>query len=186
MDRFARIVLGYHGCVEPFASNILTGKLSVSNWRESIKTPWLGNGIYFWEHAPERALRWAGGKAQRNGRGETPAVIGAVIQLGRCFDLTSEIYTKTLSVAHGHIREMYIEKQTDLPRNGTTKKRLDCLVINWALEAFRDANIFFDTVRSPFLYGKPVYENTNILDESHIQIAIREKNCILGVFRPNL
>jgi hypothetical protein len=60
MNRFARIIVGYHGCSEKFARNILVGKQPIADWKPSDnKWDWLGRGIYFWEHSPERALRWA-------------------------------------------------------------------------------------------------------------------------------
>ena len=48
---------------------------------------WLGHGMYFWENNYERALQWAEDK-KRRGAIVTPAVIGAVLQLGYCCDLT--------------------------------------------------------------------------------------------------
>ena len=89
MDQFARIVVGYHGCTKEFARELLLGNLPISEWRPSANVwDWLGHGIYFWEHSPERALRWA-----RNGtakRGQNASIIGEVVQLGRCFDLLNE------------------------------------------------------------------------------------------------
>ncbi len=52
---------------------------------------WLGTGIYFWEGNPQRAFDFARERALggRNSRGkiQTPFVIGAIINLGRCLDL---------------------------------------------------------------------------------------------------
>src|SRR5829696_1824152 len=75
MDRFARVVLGYHGSEPEFAEALLRGEVGVDQWNLSENPyDWLGKGIYFWEYAPERARDWAKDKA----------VIGAVIQLGVC------------------------------------------------------------------------------------------------------
>ncbi|HZU36517.1 MAG TPA: hypothetical protein VFA18_11440 [Gemmataceae bacterium] len=60
MEPFARIVVGYHGGNEAFARELLLGHKGVNKWLPSANDwDWLGHGIYFWEHAPERALRWA-------------------------------------------------------------------------------------------------------------------------------
>ena len=60
MQRFACVVLGYHGCLEPLGTRLLSGKVDVFPWPTSENTwDWLGTGIYFWEHGPSRALRWA-------------------------------------------------------------------------------------------------------------------------------
>src|SRR6478672_8052167 len=95
MDPFARIVVGYHGCTAPFARDLLLGRKPIADWQPSVNEwDWLGRGIYFWEHAPERALRWA--RDRYSGRRQKPAVLGAYIQLGRCFDLLNEAITALL------------------------------------------------------------------------------------------
>ncbi len=92
MDRFARIVLGYHGAkvgaAAEYGKRLLMGEVGVEEWKQcDNEYDWLGNGIYFWEHSPERARRWAGADG---------IVIGAVIQLGNCLDLTDLRYTGLL------------------------------------------------------------------------------------------
>ena len=77
MERFARIILGYQGAkageAAEFARKLLLGDVAVDEWKPSENEfDWLGHGIYFWEHSPERARRWAGADG---------IVIGAVIQL---------------------------------------------------------------------------------------------------------
>jgi hypothetical protein len=84
VDRFARTILGYHGCDPAFADTILSGELSIDDWKPSTNDyDWLGHGIYFWEYAPERALNWTNRPNVPGG-----GVIGAIIQLGNCLDLT--------------------------------------------------------------------------------------------------
>lgn len=83
MDKFARIVVGYHGCTRNFANAVLLGTMAIAEWNQSQNSfDWLGDGIYFWEHSPGRAQRWA---TERFG-GEAD-VLGVLIQLGACFDL---------------------------------------------------------------------------------------------------
>ena len=48
------------------------------------------------------------------------------------------------------------------------------------------AGVRYQTVRAPFLEGDPAYPGTEIRLESHIQLAVRDPTCIVGVFRPNL
>src|SRR5689334_4210881 len=96
MEQFARTVIGYHGCRQSFSRSLLSGKLTIDGWKPSKNEwDWLGHGIYFWEHSPSRAARWA--KQHYGRRGD---VIGAVIQLGRCFDLLDESITSALISAH--------------------------------------------------------------------------------------
>jgi hypothetical protein len=74
---------GYHGCAPDFADALIRGQVGIDDWQPSQNPyDWLGHGIYFWEFAPHRARVW-GGKG---------GVVGAVIQLGVCLDLTDIHY----------------------------------------------------------------------------------------------
>ena len=188
MERFARIIVGYHGCEEEFARELLFGNRSIADWKPSDnKWDWLGSGIYFWEHSPERALRWA--QERYRGRGAKPAVIGAIVQVGQCFDLTNEGLTAILEGSFNELVKDFEAEELVLPTNsrGAGKLReLDCLVINDCLERLEKAGRRFDSVRGAFLEGPTVFPGTTISKETHIQVAIRNPACILGVFRPNL
>ena len=181
MERFARIVIGYHGCEKVFANEVLASG-DVARWQES-RNPWdwLGRGIYFWEHAPERALRWA-----REHRRSEPDVVGAVIQLGQCFDLMNEDFVRTLVPAYEFERDEHRQRGAEMPENGGRDddlklRRLDCLVINRCLQVQR-----FQTVRGAFWEGDRAFPGAMIRAASHVQIAVRDRSCILGVFRPTL
>jgi hypothetical protein len=187
MDQFARIVVGYHGCTEQFARDLLLGSMPISTWQPSANDwDWLGHGSYFWEHSPERALRWA--KEKLMPTGEVPAVIGALIQLGRCFDLLNESITRLLSQNYQELAQAFGNAGIPLPQNlGKDHKRreLDCLVINDCLGRLRRKGIEYDTVRGAFLEGDPAYPGGGFSREAHIQLAVRNLSCILGVFRPS-
>ena len=43
---------------------------------------------------------------------------------------------------------------------------------------------FYDTVRSAFPEGDPIYDGCAIPDQTHIQICLRNPACILGYFLP--
>ena len=77
----------------------------------------------------------------------------------------------------------------NLPANkgkGNKLRELDCAVINDCVRRIGLRHVPFDTVRGAFLEGPPVFPGTTISAETHIQIAVRNLDCILGVFRPNL
>jgi len=85
----------------------------IAEWKESNKTyDWLGRGIYFWEHSPERARRWA-----RDRYGDAGVVVGAVLQLGRCFDLMDIGSTKMLAAAYTRVREEELAAGRAMPTN---------------------------------------------------------------------
>ncbi len=179
MDRFSRIVLGYHGCDPAFADALIRGETRIEEWRPSTNPyDWLGHGIYFWEHAPERARAWA----HRGG------VVGAVIQTGTCLDFTDIAYTQILSEQYWALSESYQREGRTLPSNHGKRRELDCLVINELLngtDTTTDRGIY-DTARCPFLEGEPAYPGSGILRESHMQLVVLNRRSILGVFRPNL
>lgn len=83
------LTLGFHGCDQSVVDKVIIGEenLIPSNnlW------DWLGNGIYFWENSPVRALEFAIDLSKHPERTkhpiERPAVIGAVINLGYCLNL---------------------------------------------------------------------------------------------------
>jgi len=121
--------------------------------------------------------------------GKRAAVLGAVIQLGACFDLLNERLTPLLARSYQELKETLVKADQPLPVNrGKAKKlrQLDCAVINYCLNRVVGSEVPFDTVRGAFLEGEPVFPGTTISAETHIQIAVRNVDCILGVFRPNL
>jgi hypothetical protein len=188
MDRFARHVLGYHGCADAFARAVLDGTQLIDSWKPSENEwDWLGHGIYFWEHSPWRALRWA--EENCTSDGSNGAVIGAVIQLGRCFDLLNEAITGLLSESYVSLAEGFAAVSQPLPENrGAFGKvrELDCLVINDYLDRLESEEVKYDTVRGAFQEGALAYPGAGFSRETHVQIAVRNPSCILGVFRPNL
>lgn len=192
MDQFARIVLGYHGCNTvtsmDFARRLFDGTARISDWKPSANDyDWLGHGIYFWEHGPQRAREWAG---------DDGTVIGAVIQLGRCFDLTDIRYTELLRAAYDSVVALYAEEGWELPENrgrDLKLRDLDCLVINQFMNAMDnelttggDAALGYQTVRCPFEEGNEAFPGSMLKTQTHIQLSVRDPSCILGVFRPNV
>lgn len=187
---YDRTVIGYHGCDAKVAEQLLRG--------ESFKPSqndydWLGEGIYFWEYGADRALQFAEDQRAR-GKVKTPAVVGALLQLGNCFDLMDTRFTKNLGEAYATFATLSKRSKTPLPRNtGKTKdlmlRRLDCAVIKWNLEllaGLAENSIKYDTVRCGFVEGKPAFKGSGIREKSHVQLAVRNPSCIIGVFRPNL
>lgn len=183
--KYDRTVIAYHGCDASVAEELLSGapfKPSQNDY------DWLGTGIYFWEYGRDRALRFAM-EQQKRGKVQEPAVVGAVLQLGNCFDLMDTRFTEELSFAFEDFKRLYEKKNWPLPQNrGATPDRklrhLDCAVLNFVLRRFEERGQPFDSVRCAFVEGDPVFAGSGIHRETHVQIAIRNHACILGVFRP--
>lgn len=186
--RYARSIIGYHGCTAVTASRILRGE---SFSPSSNDYDWLGQGVYFWEHGPDRALRFIKEKLRREKRRERPAVVGAVLQLGLCFDLLDTTFTANLGQVYPRFVEFLGSAGRDLPINmgpapELKRRYLDCAMLNWYLSELEADNQLYQTVRGCFVEGGPAFPGSGIEAESHIQIAVRDPACIIGVFRPIL
>jgi hypothetical protein len=185
--RCDRVVLAYHGCDAAVAERLLAGEPFQNSENDY---DWLGAGVYFWEYGADRALRFARDQ-QRRGKIAEPAVVGALVQLGNCFDLLDTEYTQDLASAFRKYRSFAARCGWMLPRNaGSTPdkklRRLDCSVLNYYFGKLGMRGVEFDTVRCSFQEGERAFPGSGIFQESHIQIAVRNSACILGVFRPTV
>jgi hypothetical protein len=176
IDRYSRIVFGFHGTTPDIAARLISGDLPLDQWILSTNVyDWLGHGIYFWEYAPERARVW------RNKGG----VVGAIINLGECFDLTDVKYTQLLGEAFPRFVQLQRRRKKQLPQNRGKRRELDCALINFAAkDIHRTTGKVTQSVRGAFFEGAPAFPGSAILRETHIQIAVRDPACIIGLFRP--
>lgn len=182
-------ILGFHGCDKKTADAILCND-KAGHLKPSEKDyDWLGSGIYFWEGNYARALEWAQDR-HKEGKIQTPAVIGAIIDLRKCLDLFDLGAMQQLRHAHLLLRTVYRSSGQKLPRNvGPTPdkggRKLDCLVIK-TLHQFREdrGQAAYDSVRGPFLEGRRIYPTSGFRTHTHIQICVRDEACIKGYFRP--
>lgn len=173
-----RIVVGYHACHRDFARELVAGQVSVEEWKLSQNDyDWLGEGVYFWEHAPGRAWQWARERFKDAG-----AVVAAAIRLGDCLDLADTAFTGLLRRAYEDTVRIYASQGLPLPKNGGTGlklRRLDRIVIDILTKSTdRPGGVHYQTVRCPFEEGEPVYPGAMIRTQSHIQIAVRDRSCI--------
>lgn len=149
---------------------------------------WLGEGIYFWEYGKDRALQFAR-EQQRRGKVERPSVIGALLHLGNCFDLMDTRFTTELGEAFDLFSERQAKQGLPVPVNGGASpdlllRRRDCSVINFYMSRLDARGYAYDSIRSCFLEGPAAFEGSGILSKTHVQIAIRNEDCILGLFHP--
>lgn len=196
------LVIGFHGC----DANVRDLLLKEPNRIVISRQPydWLGHGLYFWENNFERALQWAEDK-KRRGKIINPAVIGAVLHLGYCCDF---LETKFIRMIERYYRSMVafcrdngkqIPKNEDLTYDKHKDKllrNLDCSTIEFMHEkilsktqadmkekGFSNFRIF-DSTRGAFTEGGPAFEGSGLHAKTHIQICIRNMNCIKGFFLP--
>jgi hypothetical protein len=179
-------ILGYHGCDAKIAQRLIEGEPFKASENDY---DWLGPGIYFWEANPQRALSFAQEVRKRELKKiRTPAVVGAVIELGLCLDLASEAGIKQAAVAHAALVELYGKVGTPLPKNqggpDDLLRKLDCAVISQLHEIREQAGQNrIDTVRGIFIEGEPIYPDAGFREKTHCQVCVCNPLQIKGVFR---
>lgn len=186
-QRHPSFVLGFHGTHQSVVAKILRGTSSDLAPSDNVHD-WLGNGIYFWENDPQRAMEWAQ-KTFPGKRITKPATIGAVIDLGLCLDLTTRTGLEEVRAAYNDLSLTYKKAGTPLPQNriGADKvlRELDCQVIKW-IHWYRTERKQppYDSVRAPFPEAEELYEGAGFRSRNHIQIALINPECVKGYFRP--
>lgn len=181
--RIPGILLGFHGCERDVAEHILAGRDQLKP--SSAAWDWLGDGIYFWESSPARALYHASNK--RNfPRIKNPFVLGAVIDPGHCLNLLDLEYLELVRHSHAAFSRMLDHLGQQMPKNEPGRKQhyLDREVINWInAELVECGQPPFDSVRAAYQEGAPVYPD-GFPGLSHIHLCIRNPQAIKGYFRP--
>jgi hypothetical protein len=189
-------VLAYHGCDRSVGERILSGADHVRV--SSNRHDWLGAGAYFWENSPDRALSWAEflhAHPQYSQKPlKEPFVIGAVIAIGRCLDLTESHCLAILQDAYQEFEATMRDAGTNLPHNekghsqdeDLVKRYLDCAVIDFLHLVRQERELSpFDTLRGAFFEGGPLFPGAGVARKTHIQWCVRNpRRSILGYFRP--
>ncbi len=181
------LVLGFHGCDREFGEDLIAGRAVIQPSEKPYD--WLGGGVYFWENNPERALEWAEDRKQL-GKVKEPFVVGAVIDLGNCFNLLESRYLETLPVAYDVATQVEGELRANENPSGIDSpdrviRYRDCAVIRYAISlAEEDSDRKFDSVRAAFLEGPEAYPGAGFRLKNHVQICIRNPNCVKGLFSP--
>jgi len=196
-DDYHRTVVGYHGTGLTAALRIVN---RIEGFRRSQKDyDWLGRGIYFWEHAPRQALRFARLRQEqyRRKKAKTPedvrrateplAVVACMIRLGFCFDLLEPENIE-------YIRGSFLEYQQSveltgatLPRNTRKYRKLDCAVFEYAYKVISKTELVspVDTVRGVYVPAggeRRVWSGSWIARDTHIQLCVRNPASLLGTW----
>lgn len=187
------LVLGFHGCDKSVVEKVLLGKESLK--KSENAHDWLGHGIYFWENSPSRALEFATYLKENPTYSKTPikhpAVLGAVINLGFTLDLTD---FKSLQLVKESYGVLLADTTIPLPENLPAKRgnellvrKLDCAVIE-TLHTVRSETKMpaFDSLRGVFWEGGELYPTAGFREKDHIQLCVRNPNCIKGFFVPRM
>jgi hypothetical protein len=125
-----------------------------------------------------------------NGRRKNPSVVGAFAYPGQCLNLTDYGVMNELALAYEATKGISGAAGTALPENSVQqkgifmKRQLDCAVIQMVHKIRKDEGMdTYDTVYGVFEEGGLVYPGAGFKDRTHVQIAIRNPEMILGYFR---
>jgi len=170
--------------MEPTARKLIAGS---SDFKPSTNDyDWLGHGMYFWENSLYRAEQFAQDRAITS-----PVIVGAALHLGYCLDLTDSESLSYLSTSYSSLKDTLEIAGKSLPANKSggnspsgdlLLRRLDCAVINFLHSEREEENRRgFDSVRGVFWEGRDLYPGAGFKEKNHIQICIRNPNCIKGL-----
>jgi hypothetical protein len=196
-DDYHRTVVGYHGTG-------LTAALRIVNRVEGFRWSrrdfdWLGHGIYFWEYAPQQALKFAKIRqrqyrlkrkptAEDRRRATEPlAVIACMIRLGFCFDLLEPDNVEYLRESFAAYRKAMELAETPLPKNTRRYRKLDCAVFEYVYKVISETEqgAPVDPARGVFVPTggeRRVWEGSWISRDTHIQLCVRNPASLLGAW----
>lgn len=175
-------ILGYHGCDRNVGERLLAGE---SFQPSNNEYDWLGPGIYFWESDPRRGLEFARESARRKNVDQNDSfVVGAVIEPGLCCDLTTAAGIEWVSLAYSGLAKRLPAGGLPVNSSDGLRRNLDCAVLRWLHKVIEDRALQpIDTLRGIFIEGAPLYPGAGFYAKTHVQIVVRNPNCIKGVFR---
>jgi len=188
-----QLVIAYHGCDATTRDDLVTGRTSHLT-HSANKYDWLGPGAYFFESDLVRALNFATASYENPEKLYTkkpigtPAVVGAVLCLKNVLDMTTQAGIEEFSRACKKTEKIFeITGETPVNRPSSDD---DVEIIHRAY----DNAVFtylhglnkgpeYDAVRGAFLQGEKI-ANSAFQQHTHIQLALRRNDCVLGWFLP--
>ena len=187
-NNYPNLVLAYHGCDIKVRDEIILGS---DMKRSENPYDWLGHGIYFWENDEKRAYEWALSLKSAK-KIETPAVVGAVLDLGNCLNLMDRDSIEMLRIGYQVLKEDTEDLGITMPENiniqnddGWLLRNRDCAVIGKVHQFVKENNLTpYDSVRGLFEEGDRVYPGSGFKEKTHVQICVINPNCIIGCFIP--
>lgn len=180
-------VIAFHSCDIEVGLKVLLG---LDNLRPSSNDwDWLGDGIYFWEQNPDRALTYskecADGKQKNKIPIKVPFVLGCLVDLKHCLNLTESASIGWLKQGYQDYVSLCNRAGIAIPTNKKANRKLDCAVIRYIHTVNEQQRLRpYDSVRAAFPEGNEVYRGCEIREHTHIQITVRNEDCIKGYFLP--
>jgi hypothetical protein len=105
--------------------------------------------------------------------------------LGNCLNMLEPFSINFAKNAYDRLLSVFAKANQMLPINKGANRELDCTVINYLHKLNADNNLrCYDTVRSAFWEGTPLYESSFFTDRLHIEICVLNPEMIKGYFLP--
>lgn len=204
-----QIVLAYHGCDITTRDGLVRGEIKPQISKNQYD--WLGDGLYFFEGDSSRALKLAQASQAKPGHLltrkpiATAAVAGAILEIDRCLDLTTQVGIASFTNAAQAVVLAHEQSGTELPANKPAfegdmdllhrafDKAACDMVHTFRRLAHAQALTEADTVaivatapyqaaRGAFEQGGIIADGSSICADTHIQIAVQDLSCIKGWF----
>jgi hypothetical protein len=165
----SRPLLGHHGTSRQVAETVLSNGFRVSQ----NSYDWLGDGVYFWQNAPLRAMEWAKGAF-----GNDAVVVEATIETGDFINLLDVEWMSWLTDVYDQYLDELKKSGEPLPVQTDRAHRLDRAVMNFGISIIETNGIPVKGVIGAFREGRPVFPNSALYSHSHVQIAVRDLSLI--------
>ncbi len=181
---------GYHGTTRDRVESIENEGFKHSRGEDL----WLGEGVYFWQNAPERA--WERATRLARERLKDPVVFGAKIRFEfgaprkstQYVDLLDIVWEDKVVDAYEKLREDHEQLGLPLPPQTPDQHGIDHHIIERLVRDHEAQGIKINAVRATFHQeGGPIYvyegrgerEESALYTRSQVQIAVRELDLIL-------
>ncbi|NHZ34502.1 hypothetical protein [Massilia rubra] len=190
----------YHGCDVTTRDDLVSGRVKHLT-HSNNQYDWLGPGAYFFERDIERAFLFAQASHRNPAKRytakpiATPAVVGAVLQVQNWLDMTTQAGIKEFSLAYHAFADglsaagkpVPVNRPADHTDTDVIYRALDNAVFTWmhkARESHTPPLALFQAVRAAFYQGERVAPTSEFHVNTHIQIDLRDNDCIVGWFLP--
>lgn len=194
------LVIAYHGCDVTVRDDLVSGRVSTLK-PSNNDYDWLGPGAYFYEGDADRALLFAQASHKHPERLytarpiATPAVVGAVLSISRCLDMTTQEGLRQFLEGYQTMSAGVARMGAAMPVNEAASDD-DLEIIRRKLDAAVFASIHamrgygpqplpaYQLVRAAFHQGPAAAPSSAFRLGTHIQLAVCDPSTILAWFLP--
>lgn len=187
-----QLIVGYHGCDRTTEDALVSGELASLDPSDN-PYDWLGPGVYFFQDDWRRALMFAQAAAENPGKKLTarpiriPSVVGVVMKLSFMLDTSTQEGISSYRTAYEALKTAGVRlkrnRKSDDSDADVIVRALDRQVFKYLHEMYKAQGVELDAVRGAFPQGEAVAPTSAIYANSHVQIALRKPEKILGYFR---